>query len=140
MQDEKPKYEFLDRPSIPMDDRLKELGDALLDFIEESESLPEKEKETALYIGRMEKTGENLADAELIQFYWGYSSGEKNSVSLDSLRKMKFENSLDSLIDYPKGFRAAIYFIFPLIECIRMNLGSEKVFIIGDGRTGKIFM
>lgn len=140
MVPEKAQFRFLDKPTIPIDDRLKQLGDSLVSFVEEVENLPTEDLENVVFVGRMERTDSMIPDEKFLHFTWGYSTGLENSVSLDSLQRMNFENNLDSLIDYEEGFSSPIYFIFPLIECIRRNYNSDKVYLVGDDNQCKFFI
>lgn len=138
MESERP-IQFLDKPAIPVDDRLKELGDALLPFIEETASLSAEELARLLLVGTMEHSS-TPGNTRFLSFLWGYAAEPQNSVGLAALKQIHFENNLDSLIDYEKGFEAPIYFIFPLLECIRRHYGSEKVFLLGGQHRAKIYV
>ncbi|MCB1160299.1 MAG: hypothetical protein H7A25_09835 [Leptospiraceae bacterium] len=137
---EKIPFTFLDKPSIPMDERLHQLGDSFVNFIEEVESLAPEELENCLFVGSMEKTDPLIPKVNFLRFIWAYSTGSKNSISLASLQNMKFENNLDTLLDYKDGFSAPIYFVFPLVECIRMNYNSDKVYLVGDETKCEIYI
>ncbi len=132
------EYQFLDKPGISIDERLQELGDSFVNFIEEVEELPLTELDNTVLIGSMKNTDTVISKQNYLFFSWSYPSGF--GIRLEELQKIEFVNNLGSLIDYRDGFSSPLIFIFPLLECIRKHFNSQKVYFVGDYTSVKFYM
>jgi hypothetical protein len=126
-----------EKKSIVIDDRLIFLGNSLGDNLLEVNLKPEGVK----YLGSIE----NLS-TEDIRMVWGWSELDIKLIDppylLSELEEIKYDNNLDSLLNYDSGVIAPIVFLFPCVECIRSHY-NKPVYLIYDNEDnvkGKIFI
>lgn len=73
---------------------------------------------------KLRRTHDDLA----YKFTWGYVIEPETAISKEDLEKIDYDNNLDSMIDYEKGFGTLLTYIIPLIECIRRHYKTKVVF------------
>lgn len=117
------------KKNIIMDEVLGEYADSLCDHIIEVKDIEEINDTNLVCICSIDK-GITLGNYEMFKMTWGHTF-EQNSISRDSIKKMEFCNNLDSVVDYDE-FNMPLMFVFPLLECIRLNCKSENIYFVGD--------
>lgn len=116
-----------EKKSIVIDDKLSVMGDSLEKNLVEVDLKPDGVK----YLGSIERLP--TGDARMV---WGWSDCEFRDIYtpylLSELEEIKYDNNLDSLLDYDSGIIIPSVLLIPCIECIRRYYNKPAYFLNTD--------
>ena len=116
------------KKSITVNENLQKLGESFTEFLNEPNTRPPNTR----YLCSLRTDGQ----MNPIQLSWGWAEKDNNTgFSLKELQEIKYENNLETIVDYPDPVTMDINFIFPCLECIRRGVGPENKIYFVTGQT-----
>ena len=115
---------------IVVDERLYELGESLCMHVTTENKYNPIDTTGKMHICEIYEQAYNIVNITLHSFKW--------VMNIDELRKVTFENNLDSLLEYKNAVNSPLYVLFAAVECIRKHYQIEKVYIVKSEPDGNV--
>lgn len=125
------------KKSIVIDALLDQYGNSLIENLVELDNIQELTDENAMCVCKF-KFNCIMGHYQMFELIWGHQYAGK-FLSKEQLKGITYINNLDSVLDYDK-FNLPLMFLFPLLECIRLNQLVETMYIIGYPPSAEIYV
>lgn len=125
------------KKSIVIDNILNQYGNSFTDNVIEVDNFEDIIDDNVMCICKFSFNCD-LGGYQMFELTWGHQF-QGNSLSREQLYEIAYVNNLDSVLDYDT-FNLPLMFLFPLLECVRLDKKTKNIYIVGNPPSGTIYI